>query len=127
MATALLKSVFRFTGEVWAVILYDVYWNVVDKNGFDADWYNVKSTAGNIKMLQLVIDGMKFQPCDPTFVSARDAIIQADETNNGGDNFCELWRGFAKRGLGLNAVAGDPDAWDWDGVEDFELPVDCRA
>ena len=68
----------KYTGEVWAVILYEVYWNVVDKNGFDPDWYNAGSNGGNVKMVQLVIDGMKLQPCDPDFVNARDAIIQAD-------------------------------------------------
>jgi len=130
-STELFDSIYRLfnyllsTGEVWAVILYDVFWNVVDKNGFDADWYKVDSEGGNVKMIQLVIDGMKLQPCDPTFVDARNAIIQADAVNNNGENFCELWRGFAKRGLGLNAVAGDPDASTWDGVENFEVPEEC--
>lgn len=44
------------------------------------------------------------QPCNPTFVSARDAIIDADLALTGGANACELWTGFAKRGLGQGAV-----------------------
>jgi len=114
-----------YKGEVWAVILYEVYWNLVDKNGFDPDWYNVSSTGGNVKMIQLVIDGMKLQPCLPNFVNARDAIIQADEVNYDGANFCELWKGFAKRGLGIHAVAGEPDYLPWNEVESFEFPQQC--
>jgi len=118
-----------FVGEVWAVILYEVYWNVVEKNGFDPDWFHVGATnpGGNVIMIQLVIDGMKIQPCYPTFVNARDAIIQADQFNNAGDNFCELWKGFAKRGLGVRAKAGDPsNPTGWNGVESFEVPDKCQ-
>ena len=33
----------------------------------------------------------------------RNPILLADETYYGGNNKCLIWRGFAKRGLGLNA------------------------
>ncbi|KAI8588933.1 Fungalysin metallopeptidase-domain-containing protein [Geranomyces variabilis] len=143
-------------GEVWAEILYEVYWNLVDKLGFDSDWFNTglkapspsaehyrdfatgslrarskndgnknnkpkpKPTrpAGNIVALQLVVDGMKLQPCHPTFVDARDAILQADEVNYGGEDLCEIWKAFAKRGLGVGAKPG--------GMEDFEVPSKCK-
>lgn len=52
---------------------------------------------------RLVINGMKLQPCSPSFFDARDAIIQADETLTGGENYCDLWEGFAQRGLGPGA------------------------
>jgi hypothetical protein len=29
--------------------------------------------------MRIVLDGIKLQPCSPTFVSARDAIIAADQ------------------------------------------------
>ena len=112
-----------FIGEVWAVILYDVYWNLVEKHGFQADWFDTSAEklGGNVIMVQLVIDGMKLQPCDPNFIEARDAIIQADQINNGGENECELWRGFAKRGLGPEATSN------WLGTvnESFDLPSNC--
>jgi extracellular elastinolytic metalloproteinase len=41
---------------------------------------------------------------------ARDAIIDADKALTGGDNICELWKGFAKRGLGQGASRGSGDA-----------------
>lgn len=31
-------------GEVWAEILYEVYWNIVDKKGFEPDWYSISPT-----------------------------------------------------------------------------------
>lgn len=37
-------------------------------------------------------------------VQARDAILDADIALTGGDNQCEIWDAFAKRGLGANAV-----------------------
>lgn len=44
------------------------------------------------------------QPCNPNFVQARDAILDADRALTGGSNACEIWSGFAKRGLGSGAV-----------------------
>ena len=37
--------------------------------------------------MQLVMDGLKFQGCDPGFVAGRDAIIAADEALTGGENY----------------------------------------
>jgi len=102
-------------GAVWCGILWETYWNFVDEHGFSTDWY--LGEGGNNRILQDVVDGLKIQPCNPTFVSARDAILQADVVNYGGQNICELWRGFAKRGLGTGAIAG--------GVEDFGIPPQC--
>ena len=74
-------------------------------NSTDSSYHNDKYSAkvpkaGNTLAVQLVIDGMKLQPCRPTFQDARDAIIAADKALTGGDNLCILWKGFASRGLG---------------------------
>ena len=103
-------------GEVWAMMLIEAYWNFVEKRGFDADWYN--GTAGNNQLLHDIVLGMKLQPCRPTFVDARNAILQADKVNYNSKNYCLLWKAFAKRGLGLKATSG--------GNEDFTLPEACR-
>ncbi|RKP16979.1 peptidase M36 [Rozella allomycis CSF55] len=102
-------------GEVWAGILLESYWNFVDKYGFNENWYN--KFGGNSMFLSLVVDGLKLQPCRPTFVDARNAILQADKVKFNGKNSCLLWKGFAKRGLGLKASAG--------GNEDFSMPTEC--
>ncbi len=112
-------------GEIWMAMLWEVYWELVARHGFDDDLYN--GTGGNNLLIQLVIDGMKFQPCFPDFVEARNAILQADVVNNGGAHQCEIWRGFAKRGLGVSAdpgnPAGPPSAGDE--TEAFDIPEEC--
>jgi extracellular elastinolytic metalloproteinase len=91
-------------GEVWASILYEVYWNLSDKNGFNADLTSGNHDAGNTLMIRLLIDSFKLQPCDPTLIQSRDAIILADTKLTGGANKCAIWKGFAKRGLGTDAT-----------------------
>jgi extracellular elastinolytic metalloproteinase len=78
-------------------------------------------TSGNTLALQLVVDGMKLQPCSPTFVSARDAILQAEKVATGGKHQCALWAAFAKRGVGKNAKSGRPV------VGDFTVPDECKS
>jgi hypothetical protein len=113
-------------GWVWSTMAWEMYWNLVDKHGYNANIYDDWSTGGNNLALQLVIDGLKFQPCRPGFVDGRDAILAADQALTGGANSCEIWRGFAKRGLGFSAVQGDSDDR-FDGVEAFDLPASCTA
>ncbi|MDH3402535.1 MAG: M36 family metallopeptidase [Acidobacteriota bacterium] len=105
-------------GEIWAAMLWEMYWNLVHRYGFDEDLYT--GTGGNNVAIQLVIDGMKLQPCSPTFVDARDAILAADVANNAGANECEIWNAFAKRGLGFSADAGGTGVGDE--TEAFDLP-----
>ena len=112
-------------GYVWATMLWEVYWNLIDKHGFNRNPYEGWRTGGNNLALQLVTDGMKFQPCDPGFVDARDAILAADRALTGGDNKCEIWAGFAKRGLGYRAKQNDPTS-KIDGEEDFKTHPACR-
>ncbi|KAJ1963255.1 hypothetical protein GGI12_002161 [Dipsacomyces acuminosporus] len=107
-------------GEVWAEILYEVIWNLNDARGIAADLFSHDLTKGNSIALQIILDGMKLQPCNPDFIAARDAIIQAEENLTGGQNKCAVWKGFAKRGLGVNASAD----W-WYHNEDYSVPSGC--
>jgi len=103
-------------GEVWCGILWETYWNFVDDLSFNDDWY--LGEGGNNYLLRDVVDGLKIQPCNPNFINARDAILQADEINYNGAHLCRLWKGFAKRGLGVSAQSG--------GFESFDLPSECN-
>ncbi|KAJ2306983.1 hypothetical protein IWW54_004550, partial [Coemansia sp. RSA 2705] len=94
-------------GEVWAEMLYEVMWALIEKNGFADDIFAHDLTKGNSIMLQILLDGMKLQPCTPTFIDARDAIIQAEDNLTGGKNKCAIWGAFAKRGLGVKASGRD--------------------
>ncbi|KAI8899570.1 peptidase M36 [Globomyces pollinis-pini] len=106
-------------GEIWATILNEVYWNLVDKSGYSSNWLDANQTKGNIIALKVVIGGMKLQPCNPTFINARDAILKADEANYGGANKCLIWKAFAKRGLGVKAT--DSNGYS----ADSSLPANC--
>ena len=114
-----IQTEVHYTGEIWCAMLWDMYWEFVDKYGFDEDLYNGK--GGNNMAVQLVIDAMKLQPCGPGFVDARDALLMADENRNGGANAGLIWKAFARRGLGYNAAQGSPNNCA-DGEENFEMP-----
>lgn len=83
-------------GEVWCSMLWEVRANLIAKHG---------PTAGNQLALQLVVDGLKLCPNNPTFIAARNAILLADATLTGASNHAEIWAGFAKRGLGVWATS----------------------
>ncbi|MFO0972430.1 MAG: M36 family metallopeptidase [Phycisphaerae bacterium] len=82
-------------GEIWCNTLWQVRANLVAVYGY----------AANDLIMQLVIDGMKLSPANPTMLMARDAIIAADVADNGGVNAAALWTGFAKRGMGPAATS----------------------
>ncbi|RUS25009.1 Fungalysin metallopeptidase-domain-containing protein [Jimgerdemannia flammicorona] len=142
-------------GAVWAEMLYEVYWNLVDKHGYTKQWFpptdeddefaerprkgpkkpsHPDSPAtrhilsyGNTLTLQLVVDGLKLQPCRPDFTDARDAILQADELLTNGDNACEIWKAFAKRGLGVGAKLEGGSPWGGgERTESSHVPKECQ-
>ncbi len=106
-------------GFIWATMLYEMYWNLIDKHGYDDNKYTGK--GGNNITLQLVLDGLKLMNCSPTFVDARNAILLADTLNYNGANSDEIWRAFAKRGLGFSASSGTSGSRT-DNTDAFDLP-----
>ncbi|KAJ1883834.1 hypothetical protein LPJ66_010901, partial [Kickxella alabastrina] len=114
-------------GEVWAEIYYEVLWNLIDAHGFSDDLFSHDLTKGNVLALQLLVDGMKLQPCMPNFIDARDAILLADRQLTGGENQCHIWKGFSKRGLGVDAELLFDSPWGGGSrTEDFKLPKECK-
>ncbi|MFT5435476.1 MAG: extracellular elastinolytic metalloproteinase [Ulvibacter sp.] len=108
-------------GYVWATMIWDMTWDLIDANGGTiGDVYT--GTSGNNIAMQLVLDGMKLQPCNPGFVDGRDAILLADRLSNGGANQCLIWEAFARRGLGVSAVQGSSNNVN-DGTEAFDVPT----
>lgn len=118
-------SVPHGVGSVWANMLWEMTWELVDQYGFNEDITaftgDINQDAGNIMALALVTEGLKLQPCTPGFVSARDAILRADQAIYQGRNHCFIWRAFAKRGLGVGASQGDDDNIN-DGIESYQEP-----
>ncbi len=109
-------------GTVWAEMLWEMTYALIDRHGFSSNFVN--GTAGNNISLQLVTDGLKLQPCGPGFVDARNAILQADELRYGGANSCLIWQAFAKRGLGFSASQGSVGS-NGDNTEAFDMPPAC--
>ncbi len=109
-------------GTVFATMIWEMYWNLVDKYGYDPDLYG--GDGGNNLAIQLVMDGLTLQPCGGTFVDFRDAILSADMVNNASANQCDIWEAFSKRGLGYSASDGGTNGRN-DGTEAYDLDPSC--
>lgn len=98
-------------GSIWAAMLWDMTWEIIlQDNQIVGNIYNtpanIVNMKGNIAALKLVNEGLRLQPCSPSFIQARDAILAANNTLFGGRYTCAIWRAFARRGLGVNASTG---------------------
>jgi hypothetical protein len=113
-------------GSIFAAVLWEMTWALIDAHGFNPDLYQDWTTGGNNLALKLVLAGLSLQPCNPGFVDARDAILQAELTLTGGVNQCRLWQAFAKRGLGFGANQGSSLVVG-DETEAFDLPLECAS
>lgn len=110
-------SQYHAQGEVWCNMLLECRANIITARGW---------AAGNELMLRIVTDGLKLTPANPTFIQARDAIIQADLVNNAGANANYLWAGFAKRGMGASA-SGPANSTTTGVVEAYDIPDDLQV
>ncbi|MFN3852283.1 MAG: M36 family metallopeptidase [Spirosomataceae bacterium] len=94
-------------GSIWCTMLWDMTWEIIlQDNAIEPNIYNTNNMIGNIAALKLVNEGLRLQPCSPSFVQARDAILAADQALFGGRYRCAIGRAFARRGLGKNASTG---------------------
>ncbi|BDS10497.1 T9SS-dependent M36 family metallopeptidase [Aureispira anguillae] len=111
-------------GFIFATALWDLTWALIDAYGGvpDPDLYN--GTGGNNIAMNLVIEGLKLQPCNPGMIDGRDAILQADQLLYNGAHECLIWEVFAKRGFGYSASQGS-SASRSDQVEAFDLSPVC--
>lgn len=114
-------------GAIWGEIIWEMTWELINEYGYDPDIYNftgnVNQDAGNIMAMAIVAEGLKFTPCSPGFVDAREGIIDAAQQIYGSRILCVIWRAFAKRGLGAFAVQGSSEN-QFDQVPSFETPFD---
>ena len=96
-------------GEVWCMALLEVRARIITRLGY---------AAGNARALQIVTDGMKLDPVNPTLLDARNAIILADRAGFNGEDEADIWAGFAARGMGFSAkINGGVNV-----TESFDLP-----
>ncbi len=98
-------------GSIWATMLWDMTWEIILQDDFIASNIydvpaNILDMKGNIAALKLVNEGLRLQPCSPSFVQSRDAIFQADQLLFNGRYRCAIGKAFARRGLGAYASTG---------------------
>ena len=106
-------------GQIWATVLYDLYWALVDEYGFSSNWIDPEKRRGNIMLMNMMIFSLKLGTCNPGIIFSRDALIVADDYLYQGKNKCLIWKAFAARGLGVDAVQ--------EGFKSgFKLPANCH-
>lgn len=118
----------HFVGTIFATVLWDMYWAIIDfeekkgRLGFNANKYESGVGGSNIAM-QLVVEGLKTQPCYPSFVDSRDAILISDLILYDEEYKCVIWESFARRGLGASAVGSTLGTINVE--EGFDVPEYC--
>ncbi|KAJ1971414.1 hypothetical protein H4R35_005271, partial [Dimargaris xerosporica] len=109
-------------GLVWASILYEVLWEFNDALGIDSIWSG-STTMGNTLFTHILFQSWSIQGCNVNFMSAREAMFEAERQISQGKYRCLMWKGFAKRGMGVDAshqVGGRFNAG-------TQLPKECQG
>jgi uncharacterized repeat protein (TIGR01451 family) len=121
--------------EIWNAANFDIRKNLIDK-------YNASFPAGNAALqkrcadgilpadkcpgnrrwIQIVFDAWLLMQPAVDMLDARDAYLAADKMRFGGANQKELWRAFAKRGMGHFASSVDTE--DTNPIPNFESKVE---
>ncbi len=85
------------TGEVWAVMLWDCYVQLLNDSRYTFE-------QARARMKRTLVAAYKATPLTPTFVEARDAVLAVAAASDLLD-LNLFTNAFARRGLGLGAVA----------------------
>jgi hypothetical protein len=96
------------SGEVWAQTLWDI-----------------RKAFGHRVADTVITRGMSLSASDPSMLDMRNAILQADLVAYGGSHTSQLWKIFAKRGMGF--FAASIDGADTDVAEDFHRPPNPKT
>jgi subtilisin-like proprotein convertase family protein len=90
-------------GEIWSETLWDL-----------------REALGATTARQLITDAMRLSPVDPSYLDERDALLAADQADDGGAHHDQIWQVFAVRGMGFGARTTSANATR--GVADFATP-----
>jgi hypothetical protein len=125
-------------GEIWNLVNFDIRQALVTKYNasfpasnaqLQRDCADGKLPAnlcpGNRRWIQIVYDAWLLMPAAASMLDARDAYLAADMTRFGGANQTELWRIFARRGMGASASSNTNQ--DSDPTPSFESPKEANA
>ncbi len=81
-------------GDVWANTLLEMRANLIHALGYP---------TGNPRSIQIVTDGMKLDPVNPTLIDSRNSILAANCAGFAGANELNIWQGFSLHGMGFRA------------------------
>jgi extracellular elastinolytic metalloproteinase len=116
-------------GSRWAQAIWEVYWALTNKYGFEQDLINFNpndpNEAGNKRAMLYINEGFKNTRCAPTFINNRDGVIQAAMDNFGGADVCLIWQAFA--GFGLGSDARSATNAQTAAVNGFAVPAMCQG
>ena len=100
-------------GEIWSSALWEVRALMITRQGW---------AIGNRKAMQVVLDGMKLAPLNPTMLQERDAIITAAAAlpvqPEASADVADVREGFRRRGMGFSASVQSASAV----TEAFDFP-----
>ena len=114
-----INSEVHNSGELWANMVWECYAGLLNDPRYTF-------AEAQSRMKDYIIGGFKMTPPDATFTEARDAVLSVVLARDFGD-YEACSKGFAKRGLGLNAISPARASVDHVGaVEDF-TPFVCKA
>jgi extracellular elastinolytic metalloproteinase len=117
--------------EIWSAVNYDIAQALNDK--YDAQFPSSDASLqlqcakgkqpadecpGNRRWAQIMFDGLLLTPSGSTMLDSRDAMLAADRLRFDGANQAQLWKSFARRGMG--ASASSPNAEDRDPVPGWD-------
>ena len=124
-------------GEIWSATGYDIRQALIDKyNGsFPANNAALQKRCadgilpadhcpGNRRWIQIVFDAFLLMQPAVSMLDARDAYLAADVMRFGGANQVELWKVFARRGMGQFASSIDNE--DTNPKPNFESKVETN-
>jgi uncharacterized repeat protein (TIGR01451 family) len=132
-------------GEVWNATAYAIRQALVAKynNSYPASNAGLQRQCadgvrranlcpGNRRWIQIMFDAFLLQPSGTSMLTARDAYLAADIMRFGGANQKELWREFARTGMGCDALPNCPGGATTNGTADdqpvpsFQTPVETN-
>ncbi|KAH9265272.1 hypothetical protein BASA83_011168 [Batrachochytrium salamandrivorans] len=87
-------------GAIWAVMLWKCIGTLSKHYGIFLRICMTQHRKRECHIPTALVGTLMIQPCNPTFDSAHDAMLAADDAYYGGINKHLIREGFAKRGLG---------------------------
>src|SRR4029078_13473635 len=84
----------------WCTMLWECYAGLLRDTG------RLTFDQAQSRMKDYLVAAYKLTPNNPTLVEARDAVLAAAYANDPAD-YSVFWTAFAKRGIGVGAVAPD--------------------